>query len=514
MLRGLTHRHQAFSDTNWALKGEVLTRLETILSRLAPDNPIERHRWLFDDWLPDLPFRKGDIKQHQQRIEAQRQEAVREILQAQGIEGLVTLGTKCNYPFVVAAIAVPLMTDLDTVHSFIEKAISRGENGVFFAGQVSGQAQRVFESIWCDLIIKEAKEGHWPPKVIAALILWWPDGRKTWDDAAMLGEEVAEEYWSQKKVSNIDYPPEDQSYQIERLIRAGRAADVFNVYSFQSSEVPTETLVRLFDATFDQLGKAQTAEEIQRFRLQSHNVREFLDKLRSREDLSRQEIARREYQALPLLGPSLSSMYTQGLTIHELMAEDPNFFVELVCDVFLPAHRDKTKDVEPTPEEKARAEVGYILLKGMNVIPGQGEGDQIDEAILLQWIKVARKKAADVDRAVITDQQIGAILAHTSDDPEDGGWPNQTIRNVIERLAADAIDQGLMIEHYNMRDVVTKALYEGGSQERVLADRYHHWANISRDQWPRMARVLEMMAKNLENDARREDIRAEQDKLE
>jgi hypothetical protein len=62
MLRDFIYRHRAFQDANWALKGELIDRIETILPHLAPNNPAERNRWLFDDWLPDLPLRK---KKHQ-----------------------------------------------------------------------------------------------------------------------------------------------------------------------------------------------------------------------------------------------------------------------------------------------------------------------------------------------------------------------------------------------------------------------------------------------------------------
>jgi hypothetical protein len=64
-----------------------------------------------------------------------------------------------------------------------------------------------------------------------------------------------------------------------------------------------------------------------------------------------------------------------------------------------------------------------------------------------------------------------------------------------------------------MRGVYNKALYEGGDQERALAGQYRGWAAVARAHWPRMARVLDAIAEGWEEDARREDARAEQDKL-
>ena len=196
------------------------------------------------------------------------------------------------------------------------------------------------------------------------------------------------------------------------------------------------------------------------------------------------------------------------------MAKDPKFFIEIICDVYLPTHRDKSQDSKATPEEEARSRAAYTLLKGMELIPGRDDDNGIDETKLMAWIDAVRKKAEEVDRMVVTDLEIGGILAHAPTDPSDGGWPHSTIRNVIEKLASQDINRGLMTERHNMRGVYTKALYEGGAQERELAKQYQKWAEISRAHWPRTASVLETIARDYEGEARREDSRAEQNKLE
>lgn len=508
VLRDFIHKHRTFQDANWAVPRDLIDQLEAILSLLAPDDPVERNRWLFDEWLPDLLSQEEDFDQRQQQTEALRQQAVAEILQGQGIEGLVRLGTLCHYPGLVAAAVVPLMVNLEAVYAFVERAISAGEAGISLAGHISGQAQRRFGDGWSALVRKEGQKGTWPSSVVASLLVWWPDSPMTWNEAEALG--VAAEYWRGKQPFALEGTPEEQVYQIDRLIEVERAAEVFSRVALRGKTVPTETLVRLFDATLNEIAQLRTREEMQRLRLDSYYVRKFLGELRNRADLPREQLAVREYQALPLLG----SLDVSGLAIYQLMAEDPDFFVQLLCDAFLPAHRDKSQDPEPTAEMQVRARTAFSLLKGMEQVPGRRQGTQIDEAALLQWAKAVRRKAAKVDRAVIADQLIGQVLAHSSEDPEDGGWPHRTVRNAIEILASDDIDRGLSIERFNMRGVYRKAMYEGGDQERVLARQYRGWADISRTQWPRMARVLESIAESWDRAARREDARAEQEKLE
>lgn len=509
-LRDLIHQHRTFQDANWAWPEDLVHRLEAILTHLAPSDPIERNRWLFDEWLPELPSGEREIEPRRKQIEKLRQQAVREVLQGEGPQGLVKLGTTCKFPGFVASAAVSLMADLGSVREFIEVAISAGESGVSLAGQISGQAHRLLGQAWCDVVRTEARAGTWSSTVIASLIMWWPEERSTWEDAAALGEEVVAEYWRRKHVFGIDGTPEDQTYQIDRLIEAGRAAVALNRTTHGADGIPTNVLVRLFDATFDELARAQTAEDVQRLGLDSYDVSAFLNVLRNRSDLRREELARREYQALPLLG----SLNARGLTIHEFMAEDPDFFVKVICDVFLPTHRDESQDQEPTPDVAARARYAFRLLQGMDRIPGQSEENQIDEEALIKWTNVVRKKASEVDRAAVADLKIGEILAHSSSDATDSAWPHRVVRNVIERLAADDIERGLLTARHNMRGVYWKDLYEGGAQEKILASQYRQWADISRSQWPRMAKVLERIAESWGEQALREDVRAEQEKLD
>jgi hypothetical protein len=509
VLRDFTSQHRTFQGANWALAGELVDHLEALVSRLAPDDPVARSRWLFDEWLPDLPSGARHLDHREQEVAELRRQAVSEVLQTQGAEGFVLLGTICKFPGLVAQVAVPLMESPGVARGLVERAIAAGESGLMFAGQLSGQAQQLYGEAWRDLVRNEAKAGTWPPAVIASLLILWPDERATWEDVAAMGKEVAAEYWRRKPSFNIGVSPEDQTYQIDRLIEAGRATEAFYHISHRGEVAPTEVLVRLFDATFDELAQAQAVEAIQRIGLSSYDVREFLDELRKRADLPREELARREYRALPLL-----VLHAQGLTIHEFMAAEPDFFVDVLCDAFLPAHRDKSEDAKLTSKERTRAQAAYRLLGGMEIVPGQGEGNDIDEDALRRWVDGVRKKAAEVDRAVLADQQIGNILAHTREDPEDGGWPHRVVRNLIDDLAADDIDLGLTIERHKMRGVTTKALYEGGDQERDLARQYRRWADVSRTRWPRIARVLEIIAQGWEEYGRQEDIRAEQDKLE
>jgi len=510
ILRDYINEHRAFRDADWAVSEALLEKMDDILASIAPDDLVERNRWLFDEWLPDLPSRGEDIDQEERKVEELRQQAVRAILQTQGLEGLVKLGTTCKLPGFVASASVPLMVDIAMLRDFVNRASMAGEPGIYLAGHISVQALGLYGQAWRDLICKEAKDRTWSADLIATLLILWPDDRSTWEETSLLGEEIEKEYWHRKHILVIRGSADEQTYQIDRLIEAGRATQAFHSVAHHIKGIQTETLLRLFDAAFRELDQAQTIEEIRRLGMNAHDTRRFLDELRSRQDIKREELARREYQSLPILG----SLEAKKLTIHEFMAEDPVFFVDVLCTVFLPSNRDKSEDKEPTPEERFRAQAAYRLLNGMYLIPGQSKEGDLNEAALVQWIHAVRKKAAELDRGSVADVHIGGILAHASVDPEDSAWPHRVVRNVIEKFRSDDIDRGLIIERHNMRGTFSKGLYEGGTQERALAGQYRGWAQIASKQWPRTAQVLDSITRSWEEEARREDVRAEQQKIE
>jgi hypothetical protein len=294
VLRNFLSKHRSFSGAHWALPADVLNQMEAIVARIAPDDPVERNTWLFEEWLPDLPSGKEDMERHEQKVEELRRQVVQEILEKKGTQGLVRLGTTCKFPGFVAHATVPLMKELGDVRDLIEQAIMAGEGGVFFAGQISGRAQQLHGEEWCEIVRKDAKAGMWSPAVIATLMLWWPDSRATWEEVAAHGTEVKAEYWRRKQVRMIEGSHEDQIYQIDQLIEARRAAEVFDRTAMQGETLASDTMLRVFDATFDELAKAQTAAEVRRLGLNPYDVRRFLDELRNRSDIPREQLARRE----------------------------------------------------------------------------------------------------------------------------------------------------------------------------------------------------------------------------
>jgi hypothetical protein len=183
-------------------------------------------------------------------------------------------------------------------------------------------------------------------------------------------------------------------------------------------------------------------------------------------------------------------------------------FMDAICAVFRPANREP----EPVSEGAEKLAVAaYELLTGLQVLPGQS-GAEVDYVALSAWCQEVRRIAVEADRVKITDQRIGALLAHAPSSQADGAWPHESVRAVIEHLASDEVERGLAIERFNMRGVYSKGIGEGGEQERVLAKQCQDWA-AAMPGCPRTSAMLMGVAESWLREAEREDQSAAKESL-
>ena len=134
------------------------------------------------------------------------------------------------------------------------------------------------------------------------------------------------------------------------------------------------------------------------------------------------------------------------------------------------------------------------LVDSRLLIPGTQANGSIDTNALLSWITEARKLCSAAKILELCDYEIGMILSSAPVDP-DGSWPCAAVRDMLEMVP------GI----FGQRGVCSKNLFEGGEQERALAEKYRGFAAKCKMRWPRTALLLRRIADSYEGQARRED---------
>jgi len=121
-------------------------------------------------------------------------------------------------------------------------------------------------------------------------------------------------------------------------------------------------------------------------------------------------------------------------------------------------------------------------------------------------LKSKRELCRKKDRLEVCDVTLGQILAH-SPVGQDGIWPFEAVREILDRPDLEDMHQGFMIGIINKRGMVSRALDAGGTQERKLAAKYRAYANALRTSHPKLAAILDSISESYEQEGMYEDLK-------
>ena len=147
----------------------------------------------------------------------------------------------------------------------------------------------------------------------------------------------------------------------------------------------------------------------------------------------------------------------------------------------------------------------YAVLQRIKYIPGRDQTGNIDEEKLRTWLTEVRSLCLKHSRAKIGDKIIGQILA-TAPVGEDGVWPCEPVRAVLEEIGSHDIAVGMGVGVYNLRGIHSRD--EGGNQERELAEKYRNWSRKLAFEYPYVANLVGQIATKYDRDAAWEDSEA------
>ncbi|HTR48617.1 MAG TPA: hypothetical protein VMM16_14640 [Verrucomicrobiae bacterium] len=495
-LQELVNRHRTFHDAPWSMKGGELEKLEALVKQLEPEDLSDKLVWLFNDHHPDLP--DADPADSLEALEKARQAAARQVYENGGASAVIAMADSVKLPRFLGFAVVGAVGEVQTLADLVDLAVGKSEGLDEFAMALSAESARRHREAWKAVITQRVKEKGRTPEQAGRLLLWWNDDPDTWTFVASLGAEIERYYWMNKPVWGIRDGDAALGTAARKYLDVGRAIAAISILHPAANRLSLETIFRALDSAVPEINasKGQVSNMV------IYELETIFRALAQRTDVDMVQLAQREYAYLPLLAHS-----DLQLVLHDIMARDPALFVSVICDVFKPAASETAK---PDEQQRRRARAGYQLLSGLDTVPGV-KGAEIDAATLKNWIDGVQKGAAEKDRVKIAEEYIGHVLAHAPFGAN-GAWPHPAICQILEDVKSDWIERGMEIERFNMRGAFTKAMYEGGGQERGLAAQAADWAKAAA-QWPRAQSMLLRLSETWTESARQADERARQDEM-
>ncbi|MCG3646517.1 hypothetical protein [Pseudomonas putida] len=486
--------HQKYAKTEWAMEKGRIESLLPLIDRYAPEALVEKYTWLFDEWVPPVEGIDEDGADIGQLTENARSQAVVDVYEALGIQGILQMACRAKSSHFVLSSALRLELSYEERLALLTSLLSSDLQDLeFAAGMVMADGIIRFEERWKQDARSMLLDSGLGIDRVARVLERILENEQTWSYVDSFGEAIAQAYWTVKAPYPLEVSVTELLQAISKYRHVERPVAALSAASRRLADVSSELVIELLmEGVAEQNAKpgAQLATSF-------FDVEKVIRELAQRKDTTLGQIANLEFAYLPVLRDEPEAL-------HKVLLEDPGFFMSLVSLVFRAKGAERA---EVAALERNQATNAYQLLKSLKTLPGQNNQD-VDQETLMAWCVELRCLAAQANRQEITDQLIGQVLAHAPSSPTDGAWPHEAVRHVIEALASPQLETGVCIERFNMRGVFCKAFGEGGDQERDLAQQAQQWAQASVD-FVRTHAMLEQIAESWLKDAERADGQAE-----
>lgn len=506
-------RRAALRAKRSARATELVAAGKAAYTALEPNDLLNKHAWLFrDGWVAEAVEEIEDVKtfdfhKRDERIKLLRIGALREILAQCGFAGLLGLSEGGNASWAVgmlAASAVLSEQDLQQLMRLALAPILAGKSNVHpHKSLISGALSALVDDNKREGVLKGVAAGLSEIDMVQLFVLA-PFGKNTWRLVDALSDAVQARYWSEV-TPDLRHNSDAENHEgIERLLKAGRPRAAFACIRFEVGKLDVQVLYRLLSAMAHN-GNDQPGQ----YMLEHYALEEAFKHLNSNPVLTLDQKAGLEFAYIEALARPWSSRESYGIPNLERYVEaHPEVFVQAIAWTY--QRKDGAADpaqFQVSPERvNAMAKRGYKLLESVERLPGHNDIGELEADRLANWIANVRKSCAKLGRADIADICIGRVLS-CAPVGEDGVWPCEQVRDVLEDIQSETMVRGAHTGTYNSRGVHSRG--EGGDQERELADKYRTWGQALQISHPFVSsKLLMVLAKTYDHEASREDAEA------
>ena len=526
-LRTVVNHHRSHKSAKWALTEEELEPLAELATLFQPADPIARNLWLFERF-PEIPKQEDlEIRERLEQTRAIRQEAMQEILNGRGLEGVLRVANEADCPTDVGLVLADMHLESGVEREFLratltlEQTVSGAPKALQAVWQYIAEVYDREGGAWLERVAKDDELSS-SPGCLLNIALALPPSGETWDTVLDWGEGIERAYWEQTTISVVRNPAQNADRAIRSLLDGGRPYRALQVACLAEHRPKTEgTDLRCVspDLLVEILRSLTThALGDERFPPDTGSIPYYVERLFGFLDTTSTDVVTIIQLEFALL-PFLEGADRGPRQLLKAVRSSPSVFVSLLKM----AYRAKDEaEKEVTELDQAAARLAYRLLSNLRDVPGtkwtrssesdalrsRFEGDisfpvgEMDEDKLSSWVEDARRLSAECGRLEMCDQQIGELLAHSPADVS-GVWPSKAVRKQIEALHSEALEQGIQTGVFNKRGVHFRG--RGGKQEWAIAERFKLFAGSTRTKWPRTSAVLRELVASFSRMARRED---------
>lgn len=483
-LEKLISKNKRHVNQDWALDCDLISRLEDVLKKFAPRNPLDLNRSLFENNDYDSYEGEGDWEEQGKRLNKLRQQAVSDILEFGGIDDVIDFSkmVECSWK-VGLSLGSIAAAELDSV-ILPSLLITKNKNiEQLVKGFVVGRYQNQ-KWEWADKVCLKS----WTTTQIGKFLVNLPFAMEAWNRSKKLLGDDEKEYWGYVSV----FPDNcELKIAIENLIKFGRPdAAIYCIYYqlHNKQKIDNELTIRalLTEPSSFENSKLVSAYEIV----------EIIKFLQVDDSVNKEDLVHVEWRYLYFLE---NEDNVSPKLLENKLAADPKFFCEIVSLAFR-SKKDINLEVESTEQQKEMAKNAYHLLDNWRAPPGaQLLSDSFDEDHFVQWLQDVKAVSAKSGHLNVALTQIGKVLFYAPSDDKSGFWINASVADALNDKNAQKIRDGFCLAIYNSRGA--HWVDPTGKPEKELAVKYKKQAEEAElAGYQRLAVSLQSIANSYEKE--------------
>ncbi len=463
-----------------------------VYKELQPKNVVIRNMWLFKNpWVRESANEsideETDYRKREKNIRELRVNALFEIMQNEGLPGIVKLAQMGNASYVIGSLLVEAwVIDVSDIKKIIieEKVDDELIRGMLDNLDVAHFNQMANEI--CTLATSSQ---------FLRFLLLSPYDKNTWGIVEKAPSDIKTNYWFSVRPSYRYFHLNDFEFGAKKLLAANRPDVAFNSVELEIEKISPQLVYQLLKAIPESSSKK---------RIDEYALERALKVINEAHCFTLEQKANLEMLHIRQLSESRLHLTKSPIpNLEKYVEQHPEFFAEIVCLVY---KRDDLKDEDDLVSVVKDSTDYHLLLETLRHTPGYVEND-VNNSIqkLLDWTNQVIEICQTQGRYFIAYRCIGSLLSRSSIG-KDGIWPNEQVRGFLENVDQEGLIDSMVIGKYNSRGPVWRD--KGGRQERELSKQYANWAEVLKDTGFTVAtRMLRELVKIYENEAQEFDMR-------
>ncbi len=409
-------KNKKYPDSKWALSAECIQQLSTLAEKFVPANLEDRFQYLFVNNQMSLMETCSNCSQCYENLKIQQQEAVQTILDASGLNGILTFADCVEKPWLVGA---HLGEKYDYDRELLpEKLMTEDKNLRIFLDSYICSRFRDKKWEWYDSL----KPATWEKEKRCRFLLALPSFTETWEKVEDLPAEQQKEYWM--KQCSYQLHDDNVLFAVKKMLEFGNIQGAVSKLSsliYNKKEVPISLCV----------GTLMSESDIQ---LCGDDELALISYLQKKPEIDAETMQEIEWKYLP----PISNRFYTPLYLERELAEDPEFFCKIIRDGY---KSNNVKTRRFTEEIRRRARNAWDLFGMWQRVPGTDAGGVFHPDKFQSWIltvQTSTRNSGHFDSAMM---EVGKVCIHSPEDP-DGFWIHRAIAAELDRDENETMRNG------------------------------------------------------------------------